>query len=115
MIEAMRGKTYEERLSSLNLYSLEKHRRRGDLIETFKIMKGFDSVRKLWDFNLDDRTRGHELKLLKARSRLLLRQSFYTQRVVNDWNGLDGKVSTIDTIGGFKRYIDNRSPLVNMA
>src|SRR5215813_14023456 len=114
MIKAMRGKTYEERLSNLYLYSLEKRRRRGDLIETFKIMKGFDSVRELWDINLDVRTRGHELKLLKARSRLLLRQSFFTQRVVNDWNGLDGKISTIDTIGEFKRYIDNRSPLVNM-
>src|SRR5215813_14222909 len=76
MIEAMKGKTYEERLINLNLYSLEKRRRRGDLIETFKIMKGFDSVRKLWDFNLDDRTRGHKLKLLKAQSRLLLRQFF---------------------------------------
>jgi len=39
------------------MYSLEKHRRRGNLIETFKIIKGFDSVRKLWDFNPNDRMR----------------------------------------------------------
>ena len=64
---------------------------------------------------MNDRTRGHGLKLLKVRSRLLLRQSFFTQRVVNDWNSLNGKVSTIDTIGGFKRFIDEMGPLVNMA
>src|SRR5215813_11252394 len=115
MIESMKDKTYGERLSCLNMYSLEKRRRRGDLIETFKIIRGFDKVRKLWDFNLNDRTRGHGLKLLKVRSRLLLRQSFFTQRVVNDWNSLNGKVSTIETIGGFKRFIDETGPLVNMA
>ena len=114
MIEAMKGKTYEERLESLNMFSLEKRRRRGDLIETFKIIKGINNVRKLWDVKTNDRTRGHELKLVKTRSRLLLRQSFFTLRTVNDWNSLDNEVSTIDSIGGFKRFIDTKGPLVNL-
>ena len=45
----------------------------------------------------------------------IIRQSFFTQRLVNDWNSLNGKVSTIDTIGGFKRFIDKMAPLVKMA
>ncbi len=41
MIPSLRNKSYEERLASLNLFSLEKRRLRGKLIECFKILKGF--------------------------------------------------------------------------
>ena len=110
----MAGKTYEEQLHCFNSYSLEKRRRRRDLIQVFKIIKGIDSISNLWDFNIDDRTRAHDLKLVKIRTRLLIRQMFYTQKVTNDWNGLNGKVSNIDTIKGFKKFIDGESHLMNM-
>ena len=36
MIKGMKGKSYEERLQKLNLWSLEERRNREDLIEVFK-------------------------------------------------------------------------------
>ena len=36
----------EERLQALNLYSLEKGRERGDLVETFIMLKSLGSVHK---------------------------------------------------------------------
>ncbi len=39
MITSLRNKSYEERLASLNLFSLEKRRLRGKLNECFKILK----------------------------------------------------------------------------
>ena len=69
----MKNKTYEERLDSLSMFSLEKRRRRGDLIEAFKIIRGIDCTSKMWDFDLNTRTRGHDLKILKAHTRLLIR------------------------------------------
>ena len=39
-----RGLTYGERLTHLRLTTLETRRLRGDLIEVFKIFKGFDDV-----------------------------------------------------------------------
>ena len=66
LIDTLASRTYEDRLRHLNLYSLEKHRRRGDLTQAFKIIKGIDSIGNLWAFSTDNRTRGHDLKLVKT-------------------------------------------------
>ncbi len=44
MITSLRNKSYEERLAQQNLFSLEKRRLRGKIIECFKILKGFSKV-----------------------------------------------------------------------
>jgi len=70
LIMGMKGKSYEERLQKLNFWSLEERRNRQDLIEVFKICKGFSRIRPEELFQFDDRgkgTRGHSLKLVKVR------------------------------------------------
>ena len=42
LIERICNFSYERRLKLLKLHSLERHRVRGDLIEVFKWVKGFD-------------------------------------------------------------------------
>ena len=44
MITELHGQTYEQRLNSLNLTTLETRRLRGDLIEMFQVLKGFDKA-----------------------------------------------------------------------
>ena len=44
MLPGLEGVSYRERLSRLGLYSLERRRMRGDLIEIYKIMRGIDRV-----------------------------------------------------------------------
>ena len=44
MIPGLRGRSYEERLDILNLFSMERRRLRGDLIETFKLLKGLNKI-----------------------------------------------------------------------
>ena len=39
-----KNKSYENRLKTLNLTSLEERRKRGDLIQLFKITRGKDKV-----------------------------------------------------------------------
>jgi len=43
-ITSLKEKTYEERLRLLNLQTLETKRVRGDLIEVFKMFKGFENL-----------------------------------------------------------------------
>ena len=47
----LKDKSYEERLRCLNLTTLDTRRLRGDLIEVFKILKGFENVDPLTFLN----------------------------------------------------------------
>lgn len=44
LVPQLKSLPYTERLQALNLYTLEQRRLRGDLIETFKLLKGLEKV-----------------------------------------------------------------------
>ena len=70
MIVNIDGMSYEDRLWSLKLWSLEERRNRQDLIEVFKMSKGMTRTRLQELFTLEENnkiTRGHSLKLAKLR------------------------------------------------
>jgi ribonuclease P/MRP protein subunit RPP40 len=108
MIEGYWDMEYSERLKKLGLISLEKRRVRGDLIQVFKMIKGFDKLDfgSFFTTSSLERTRGHSFKLLKNRSRVDLRKNFFSQRVINSWNCLPQNVVDADTINCFKNRLD---------
>jgi len=70
MIANINRLSYEDRLQSLKLWSLEERRNRQDLIEVFKMSKGVTRIRLQELFTLEENnkgTRGHTLKLAKLR------------------------------------------------
>ena len=98
---------YEERLMRLNLTSLETRRIRGDMIEVFKIIKGFEDIKASTFFIFSDGvTRGHPFKIYKQRCRLNIRKYFFSQRVVDIWNSLPARAVLVSTINEFKSQID---------
>ena len=108
MISGLHNLKYSDRLKQCNLMPLDKRRNRGDLIQTFKVLKGIDKVdyRKFFRLNAVSRTRGHSLKLSKSRSRLEIRKNFFSQRVVNSWNNLPQTVVDADSVNSFKNLLD---------
>lgn len=79
LIYDCRKLNYENRLQYTGLISLSERRVRGDLIEVFKMLKGFSAVNysKLFKLSGNNRTRGHCYKLVKTRSRLDIRKNFF--------------------------------------
>ena len=69
MLPGMEGISYDERLEKLGLFSPERRRLKGDLIEVYKIMRGMDRVdsQKLFSRVEDSITRGHRFKVQGVR------------------------------------------------
>ena len=108
LVEGLSRKSYEDRLAALRLYSLEQRRIRGDLIETYKIVTGKEGIdaSKLFKPTKQPNLCRHCFKLYKDRSKLLLRQNFFSQRVVNLWNQLPREVVEVPTVNMFKNRLD---------
>ena len=105
-VPSLRERSYEERLKELNLYPLEVRRARGDVIETFKILNGFEDMDASELFTLSDAiTRVHMKKIYKKRlmKGLNLRKFFFSQRVVDNWNNLPEYVISAKTVNQFKK------------
>ena len=68
MIEECRGKSYKERIRMLGLTTLETRRVRADMLEVFKILKGYEGINGDCFFKVQcAKTRGHSMKLYKER------------------------------------------------
>ena len=102
--------SYKERLKKLKLPSLEFRRFRGDLIQTFKILRNYydkSTVCSLFMLNENQNLRGHKYKLKKTYYKKLQYKNFFTQRVVNHWNKLPEHIVEADSVNSFKSKIDD--------
>ena len=89
------------------MFPLHYRRIRGDLIELFKIYKGIDNLEfgKLFTINSNP-TRGHQCKLVRKFAKTRLRQSFFSNRVIDSWNNLPPLVINSSSLNEFKHNID---------
>ena len=107
LLPTLKNKTYHERLHILKLTTLETRRTRGDLIEVFKLLKGFTDVDYKIFFELcETSTRGHSLKLYKKSSHHGFRKYYFSQRVIDLWNGLPVYVIDSGSVNLFKSNLD---------
>ena len=110
MIPELRDLSYEERLKECGLPTLETRRLRGDQIEDFKIINGYENIDNDRDvfFSLkkDSRTRGHEVKLVKDQCRLDIRKHSFSQRTINEMNKLSTDCVTASSVNMFKNKVD---------
>ena len=122
MVSNVRGDTYEERLVDLGITTLEERRRRGDLIEAFKTVKGINKVDKHAWFPLQREEAGRMTRknamvvegdaqrrsdvMEKVRFQKDVRKNFYTVRVADGWNRLPAEVRDQKSVNAFKVALD---------
>ena len=116
-VPALRSLHYQERLIKLNLTSLEQRRIRGDLIQFFKIIKGYNKIE--WvkpliscpSVSLDcpaGGVRGGSHRLAKLPiSRCSARENFFYNRAINWWNQLPASIINSNNVNSFKNNLDN--------
>jgi len=98
---------YCERLERLGLWSLEERRNRSDIIEVFKMAKGWSAIplESMFELSTVKNLGGHTFNLVKHRSNLEVRRNFFTERLVNRWNSLAQWTLDADSINAFKSHL----------
>ena len=117
MVTNLRG-SYEERLATLGMRTLDARRLRGDLIETYKILSGKSDVSIQTWFNLAQdkecavRTRattGHLNLVQPPVPNHDPRKHFFSQRVISDWNQLPNHVKMVQKTNEFKNAYERHT------
>ena len=107
MVASIRNQPYESRLKSLDLTTLVERRKRGDLIQMYKIMHNIDKVDKSNRFHIiTNQVRGHCFKYFKEITRQQHRDNFFFNRTANLWNALPNEIVQAPTVNSFKAGID---------
>ena len=112
MVSGLTANTYEGRLAELGLLSLEARRVKYDLVQTFKILHGYDRVDwshwfTLVGTNPDRVTRGTSdpLNIVRRVHNLDLRRHFFSNRVVEHWNSLPSATKSAVSVTSFKELV----------
>ena len=94
-------------MKTLGLPTLEYRRLRADVIQVYKILNQIDRVDIDKFFTMSELlTRGNSLKIFKPRSRLKVRSSVFSNRVVDVWNSLPNAVVTAPSLNAFKSRLN---------
>ena len=114
MVTNLKGRTYEERLAELGMTTLEARRKRGDLIQAYKVLSGKDNVNAGTWFSTPPNTVGPttrassgNLNVQRNEGRLDIRRNFWSVRVCDSWNQLPDEVKSQGTTNGFKNAPDD--------
>ena len=102
--------SYEDRLRTLNLPTLEYRRRRGDMILVYKLLHNlldFDYERFFTLASTPHDLRQHPYKLQKPRAVRSIRQNSFSHRTINDWNNLNSAIVMAKNVDTFKKLLDN--------
>ena len=114
MTRSLKHRSYQDRQKALKTISITDRIKRGDLIETYKIISGKLIVKEEMFFKLrTTNTRGHHMKLHKKQSVHQARQRLFSQRVANDWNKLLDGVVPADTTATFQAKLGKLLSLKN--
>ena len=96
------------RLQILKLRTLEYRRKRGRMIEVFKILNGlYNTAATEGFFTINERdTRRNPFKIVTKKTRTTARQNFLTVVAINDWNSLPDTVISSESVNVFKSRLD---------
>ncbi len=117
LVPKIRNKCYEDRLDELRLTTLETRRKRGDLIQFFKIINGIDQVE--WKNKPEKTLQGIENGPVASNLRkkgicyhrepantCMIRDTFFLNRVIPLWNTLPRHIKEAATLNSFKARLD---------
>ena len=114
LVREVRNMEYEDRLKELKIPKLIDRRIRGDMILTYRLLKGEEGIDHETFFSLDKsryNLRGHSKKIFKTRAHLNIRRNFFSWRVVDKWNSLTEEEVSAQSTASFKNKYDKQEAI----
>ena len=108
-IESLKGYTYEQRLEKLKLPTLKGRRRRGDLIQMYKMNNRIDLINLHHppdEFQTIRESRRRSFSIRRQLTKTRHRYHYFTNRVAKNWNCLTQKIVDLKNTNLFKNGID---------
>jgi len=108
MLRGLKNPLYEERVRDLEIFSLEKRRLRGDLINVCKYIKAgcLESATRLFSVVSRNRIKDNRTKLEHREFHLSMRKNFFIVRVTEHWRRLPSKVVKCPSLEIFRTLLD---------
>ena len=110
LVPSIRHLPYKEKLWCLGLSSL-KYRRLymcGDMIDIQHILHGHLCIHEsIYFVRSWNSTSGHPFKLFKPPGIREVRQKFYSQQVITNWNALPSYIVEANSVNSFKAMLDD--------
>ena len=108
LVNSLSDLTYENRLIAPEIPTLEYRRLRADVTEAYNILNQINRIdpNKCFIMSNYRAARGNSLKLFKRRSRLKVRASVFSNRVVDVWNSVPDNVVTAPSLNSFKSRLN---------
>ena len=108
IISELRNISYEMRIMECGLTTLNYRRLRGQQIEVFKLLNGYENINRniLLPVKDERRTREHGVTLAKKQCRVDIRKYSFSQRTVNKWNRLSAVCVDASSVNIFKNKSD---------
>ena len=111
LVRQYKDMEYEDRLKVLELPKLEDRRIRGDMILTYRLIKGDEGVDYTKFFSLANipyNLRRHSKQIARTHMNLNVRTSFFSRRVIEKWNNLTEYEISAPSVSIFKERYDEK-------
>ena len=105
---------YEGCCKAVSLMTLEQRRKRGDMIEVWKLMHGHEKIdtsqllTRVEDHSERTTRSTDNLMLVPPNTRLEVRRNFFSSRIVAPWNQLPVAIKKASSIDSFKFNYDKQ-------
>jgi len=105
-VKGFKDSDYKERFNKSGMVTLKERRQKYDLVQAYRSLENgeikFEKVNER--HNINTRSAENE-KLVKEKNRTNVRQHYFSNRIVNDWNDLPLEVRSAENVHSFKRQL----------